>query len=413
MKVLLIDVNCKNSSTGKIVYDLYQEINKKEGYEAAICYGRGPLIKEKNIYKFSSDLETKIHAFLTRVTGLMGYFSPCATKKLIKFIDEYNPDVIHIHELHSYFVNIIPLIKFIKKRNIKTIWTFHCEFMYTGKCGHAYECEKWKSECGNCPRVKEYPKSLFLDFTKKMFNDKKNLMKDFDNLIITTPSEWLEKRVRKSFLKDKEILTIHNGINTEIFYYRDFQELKSKYNLKDEKIILSVAPDILSEGKGGRWILELAKQYKDKNIKFILIGVKDLNEKFDENIIPVGLLSDQNELAKYYSMADLFLICSKRENFPTTCLEASCCGVPIIGFDEGGTKETGLKNSSSFIQYGNIDELKKKVDEFLYDKNFDYKNISEEGIKKYSKEKMINNFLFSYKKLINKNINFKKKHNFL
>lgn len=401
MKILLIDVNCKNSSTGKIVYDLYQEINKKVGYEAAICYGRGPIINEKNIYKFSTNLETNIHALLTRITGLMGYFSPFATRRLIKFINEYEPDIIHIHELHSYFVNIIPLIKFIKKKNIKTIWTFHCEFMYTGKCGHAYECEKWKKECNHCPQVKEYPKSLFLDFTKKMFNDKKNVMKNFSNLIITTPSEWLKERVKESFFKNKKIVTIHNGINTEIFYYRDFQELKLKYNLKDEKVILSVAPNILSEGKGGRWILKLAKQYKKKNVKFILIGIKDLNEKFDENIIPVGLLSDQNELAKYYSMADLFLICSKRENFPTTCLEASCCGVPIVGFDEGGTRETGLKGKSSFVKYGDIDKLKSEVENFLFNKQFNKEEISKEGIKKYSKIEMINNYLSLYKNLKN------------
>lgn len=401
MKVLLIDVNCKNSSTGKIVYDLYKGINKEINCEAAICYGRGPLIKEKNIYKFSSDLETKIHAFLTRITGLMGYFSPFATRKLIKFIDEYKPDVIHIHELHSYFVNIIPLIEFIKKRNIKTIWTFHCEFMYTGKCGHAYECEKWKNECKDCPQVKEYPKSLFFDFTRKMFNDKKNIMKDFNNLVITTPSEWLEKRVKESFLKDKKILTVHNGIDTDIFHFRDYGDLKLKYKLKEEKIVLSVAPDILSERKGGRWVLELAKQYKDKNIKFILIGIKDLSEKFDENIIPVGLLSDQKELAKYYSMADLFLICSKRENFPTTCLEASCCGVPIIGFDEGGTKETGLENASSFVQYGDIENLKKEVNNFLFNKKFNHEEISKQGIEKYSKQKMINDYLLLYKNSYN------------
>lgn len=399
MKILLIDVNCKNSSTGKIVYDLYQGINKKEGYEAAICYGRGPLVKEKNIYKFSSNLESKIHAFLTRITGLMGYFSPFATRKLIKFIDEYKPDVIHIHELHSYFVNIIPLIEFIKKRNIKTVWTFHCEFMYTGKCGYAYECEKWKRECKICPQVREYPKSLFFDFTRKMFKDKKNAMKNFDNLIITTPSEWLEKRVKISFLKDKEILTIHNGIDTNIFHFTNFEDLKLKHKLKEEKIVLSVAPDILSERKGGRWVLEVAKQYRNKNVKFILVGVKDLNEKFDENIIPVELLSNQNELARYYSMADLFLICSKRENFPTTCLEASCCGIPIIGFDEGGTKETGLKDKSSFVQYGDIENLKKEMDKFLFNIRLNHEEISKEAIEKYSKEKMIKKFLFYYHKI--------------
>lgn len=398
MKILLIDVNCKNSSTGKIVYDLYQGINKEIDYEAAICYGRGPLIKEKNIYKFSSDLETKIHAFLTRITGLMGYFSPFATRKLIKFIDEYKPDVIHIHELHSYFVNIIPLIKFIKKRNIKIIWTFHCEFMYTGKCGHAYECEKWKDECKSCPQIKEYPKSLLFDFTRKMFNDKKNIMKDFNNLIITTPSEWLEKRVKESFLKDKEILTIHNGIDTNIFHFTNYEDLKLKYKLKEEKIVLSVAPDILSERKGGRWVLELAKQYKDKNIKFILIGIKDLSEKFDENIIPVGLLSDQKELAKYYSMADLFLICSKKETFSLVIAEALCCGAPVLGFESGAPETITIKEYSNFISYGDIGKLKKEINNFLFNKKFNHEEISEKGIEKYSKQKMIENFLSHYKK---------------
>lgn len=397
MKILFIDVNCKNSSTGKIVYELYNELNKKEDYEVSVCYGRGQLIKEKNIYKFSSDLEMLAHTFLTRISGLMGYFSPLATKKLMKIIDKYNPDILHIHELHSYFVNIIPLIEFIKKRNIKTIWTFHCEFMYTGKCGYAYECNKWKTECRNCPKIREYPKSLFLDFTTKMFNDKKNAMDDFKNLIITTPSYWLEKRVKESFLKNKRIVTIHNGINTDIFYFRNFRDLKIKHKLKDEKIILSVAPDLLSERKGGRWILELAKEYKNKNVKFILIGIKDLNEKFENNIIPLGILSDQNELAKYYSMADLFLICSKKENFPTTCLEAACCGAPVVGFDEGGTKETGIVNASSFTPYGDMNSLKIEVDNFLFEQEFNHKEISEQGIQKYSKKKMVDNYIELYK----------------
>lgn len=397
MKILLIDVNCKNSSTGKIIYDLYREINRKKGYEAAICYGRGPLIKGNNIYKFSSDFETNIHAILTRITGLTGYFSPFATRRLIKFIKEYNPDIIHIHELHAYFVNIIPLIKFIKKKNIKTIWTFHCEFMYTGKCGYAYDCKKWKDECKNCPQIYEYPRSMYFDFTKKMFNDKKNVMKDFQKLIITTPSEWLTARVKESFLKDKEVVTIHNGIDTNIFTSINLDSIKNKYKKENEKIVLSVAPDILSERKGGRWVLELAKQYKDRNVKFILVGIKNLSEEFDENIVPVGIISDQNELAKYYNISDLFLICSKRENFPTTCLEASCCGIPIVGFDEGGTKETGLKGASSFVKYGDMEKLKKEVDNFLFNKKFDIKKISKEGIKKYSKKSMLNNYIQIYK----------------
>ncbi len=199
MKVLLIDVNCKKSSTGKIVYDLYQRL-KDNGHEVAICYGRGDIVEGDNIFKFGIDLETNIHAGLARLIGLNGYFSPISTNRLIGFIDEFNPDVVHIHELHAYFVNFKPLLSYLERKKVKVIWTFHCEYMYTGKCGHAYECEHWKSECGQCPAIKEYPKSLFFDFTKKMFQDKKSSLLNMDFTIVT-PSNWLAERVKMSFLK--------------------------------------------------------------------------------------------------------------------------------------------------------------------------------------------------------------------
>lgn len=399
MRILLIDVNCKNSSTGKIIYDLYSNLNN-DGHIAAIAYGRGPLVEEPMIYKFSGNLETYAHAFLTRVTGMTGVYSPIATHRLIRFIDEFKPDVVHIHELHAYFVNIAPLVNYLKKNNIRTVWTFHCEFMYTGKCGHAYECEKWKVECGNCPQVREYPSSLFWDFTKKMFNEKKSLFLDFNNLTIVTPSEWLESRVKQSFLRDKEIRVIHNGIdNTNIFYPRKFDHLKKKHNIVDERVILAVAPNLMSEQKGGKWVLELANKFRNEKVKFILIGVDDLNQKFDNNIIALGRTSNQIELAEYYSLADVFVICSKRENFPTTCLEALSCGTPIVGFDEGGIKETVSKEFGRVVPYGDIRALKEAILTIIY-KNINIKLCEEYGKEMYSKEKMYNKYLALYKSRI-------------
>lgn len=395
MRVLLLDVNCKSGSTGKIVYDLYTQLNKN-GHIAAIGYGRGKLVNESNIIKFSSNIEVYTHVLLTRITGFTGCFSYFATKRLIKFMDEFKPDVVHLNDMHGYFVNILPLIRYLKKNNIKTIWTFHCEFMYTGKCGYSYECEKWKSECRCCPNLKDYISSMFFDFTKKMFNDKKKIFKDFNNLIIVTPSKWLADRVKQSFLKDKKIVVIHNGIDTEnIFYPRKFKHLKKRHNLKDEKIVLAVAPDIMCERKGGRYVLELAKKMKNENIKFILIGVTDLNEKFDDNVIALGKTENQIELAEYYSMADVFVICSKRENFPTTCIEAISCGTPVCGFDEGGTKETAPDKLGKFVSYGDIGALKQAILSVLENKS-DFKLCEEYGKKVYSKEKMYSKYIKLY-----------------
>ncbi|RHO57307.1 glycosyltransferase [Eubacterium sp. AM05-23] len=361
MRVLQIDVNCKSGSTGKIAYDLHTQLIK-DGHISAVCYGRGEKINEPNIYKFGYDLETKIHAGLTRMTGLTGCYSYFSTKRLLKFMRAFRPDVVHIHELHAYFVNLKPVIRYLKEKKIKTIWTFHCEFMYTGKCGYAYECENWKTECGKCPHLKDYPKSFFFDFTKKMFRDKKNLLSDFENLTIITPSQWLADRAKQSFLGDKGIQVIHNGVDTEnVFYPRNFEHLKKRHHLTDEKIILAVAPDLMSERKGGRYVVELAEMMKGENVKFILIGVEDLSEKFPDNVIALGRTDNQIELAEYYSMADVFVICSERENFPTTCVEAICCGTPVCGFDVGGTKETTPVNFGLFVNYGDLNNLKIKT----------------------------------------------------
>lgn len=399
MKVLLIDVNCKHSSTGKIVYDLYTELNN-QGHEAAICYGRGPLVAEKNIFKFGIDIETYFHAFMTRVTGLTGVYSPISTRRLINFIELFQPDVVHIHELHAYFVNIAPVMNYLKLKNIKTVWTFHCEFMYTGKCGHAHDCNNWKIECNSCPQLHEYPKSIWLDFTKYMFNRKKKLFSDFKKLTIVTPSNWLADRVRLSFLKDKEIKVIHNGIDTQnTFYPREYNHLKVKHNLVDEKIILAVAPNLMSDAKGGKCVLELAHRLESENVKFILIGVDDVSKNYGDNIIALGRTTNQVELAEYYSMADVFVICSKRENFPTTCIEALSCGAPVVGFDTGGAKETAPEGCGKFVEYGDIDEIVNETRLLLCEKNtISKKKCENYSRKKYSKKAMLENYLQLYNK---------------
>ncbi len=384
MKVLLIDVNCKNSSTGKIVYDLYTYFNTHNNI-ASVCYGRGKKINEKNIYKFGIDIETYLHAFLSRVTGYNGCFSYFSTKRLIKYIDNFKPDIIHIHELHAYFVNIKTLIEYIKRKKIPVIWTFHCEYMYTGKCGYAYDCEKWKKECCKCPALKDYPKSLFFDKTKKMFNNKKQMLLDLDFTIIT-PSEWLANRVRQSFLKNKKILVIHNGIDTDkIFYIRNKKEidyLYDKYRIdKTKKLIISVAPNIMSKIKGGKTVLEIAKEMNE--FQFILVGTTE-TKKYSNNVLLIKKINDQNELARLYSLSDLFLICSKKENFPTTCIEAMSCGLPVVGIDEGGTKET-VPNPYGLFVKNNISELKNAI-YYQINKNFNKDCVSNMAVKLYSKD---------------------------
>ena len=390
MKVLLIDVNCKYSSTGKIVYDLYRKL-LEEGHDAAICYGRGKLIQEHNIYKFGVDWETFLHAGLSRITGLNGCYSSISTRRLIKYIEKFNPDVVHIHELHAYFVNIKPLINYLKKKKKKIVWTFHCEYMYTGKCGHAYDCMNFTKECGNCPAVKEYPKSLFLDRTRKMFREKKKMLEDLDFTIVT-PSKWLADRVKMSFLKNKHIEVIHNGVDTTIFFPRSGGELKKKFKISNNKhIILFVAPDVMSKRKGGDWALKLAEEMINDNVVFVFVGGGKRPDQIPENIVFAGEIYDQQILAQFYSMADVYLLCSEKETYSMTCAEAISCGTPVAGF-RCGAPETVFKGVyAKFVEYGDLIGLKSAVIE-----SFDVKKTMKVDAD-YSTEYMVKQYMFQYK----------------
>jgi putative colanic acid biosynthesis glycosyltransferase len=398
MRILLIDVNYKNSSTGKLVFDLKNGIINS-GHEAFVAYGRGKKTKDKDVFKFGITFETYIDALLTRITGLVGYFSLFSTYRLINYIKKTKPDLIHIHEIHAYFLNIPIFLKYLaKKSNIKLIWTFHSEFMYTGKCGYSLSCEKWKSNCNRCPLLKDYPKTLFFDFTNFMFNHKKKLINNLKNLTIVTPSDWLTNRTKMSMFSKFPIITINNGINTSNIFrlYNIDQTIYNQYNLP-KNYVISVAPNIMDTRKGGKNVIQIAKLLPE--INFVMVGFKEIPRGLPSNITPILKTSNQTELAKLYSFAKLFLITSTIENFPTTCIEALCCGTKIIGFNVGGSKES-IKNTDYgfFYRYGDINAIAKKINE-LFKIDYLKSTVSRFGTDNYD----LNVCLDSYYHLYNDN----------
>ncbi len=408
MKILLIDVNCKYSSTGKIVYDLYNRLNA-DGHEARIAYGRGDVIDELGIYKFGIDMETKKHALLARLTGKNGCYSPKSTARLIEYIKEFKPDIIHIHELHAYFVNITELLTFLKKEQIPIVWTFHCEYMYTGKCGFAYECENYKSGCGNCPYLRQYVSSLFIDQSAKLLAEKKKAMDGLNIKSIVTPSKWLADKTKETYLYKYDIQVIHNGIDTDgIFYPRPTDAaLRAEYGINaDDRLILAVAPNIMDVRKGGQMVIDLAETMPDT--QFVLVGA-DETKRYSDNVQLIARTKNQDELARWYSEADLFIICSKAENFPTTCIEALCCGTAVVGLDECGTKETAPAPYGTFVKVeiagdedvkyaATLEELQKAIsNQIKISKSSD--EIREFAVCNYDNTVMYKNYLEIYKSI--------------
>lgn len=400
MRILYLDINCKENSTGKIVYDLFSEC-KSHNIEASVCYGRGPKIKENGIYKFGLDFETFIHALLTRLTGYTGCFSYFSTRRLIKYIKKFNPDIVHIHELHAYFVNVKQLLMFLKRQNYKVVFTNHCEFLYTGKCGYSRGCTRYSNHCGSCPLKKEYPKSLFFDHTKKMLEIKKSIFKSWDNNIyFVSPSQWLDNQMDISFLKEFKRTVIHNGVDTSGFIYNP-GDIKNELNIPaDCRVVLTVAPNLFSDLKGGYRFLSIARKMAYEN-KIVFIGVGETDKCLTSkpnNVIVLPLIKDREKLVNLYSACDVFLILSNRENFPTTSLEAQCCGSKIIGYNVGGVSETILDGNGIVVDYDNEDAIIDAIKEVLLEK-YNHQDISERSKSVFSKETMFKNYLEIYKKV--------------
>lgn len=406
MKVLLVDVNYRYSSTGKIVQDLAQMLSD-DGHEAVVCYGRGAKSDSQLALRISSVFEVVWHALLTRITGLTGFYSYFATRRLIRVIEKFSPDVVHLHELHGYYLNIRKVVSFLKDSSIPVVWTFHCEFMYTGKCGYAYDCSHWLSECHSCPQIKSYPASLFFDFTRYMHNDKKQIFQNFSVLKIVTPSAWLLGRVRMSFLSNKESMVIPNGIDVDtVFYPRERSTLREIKKIADKKVVLSIAPDIFDQRKGGAWVLELAKRFSNEYI-FILVGVGgEVKIELPDNVIAIGRTQHQHELAEYYSSADVFLLTSERETFSLVTVESLACGTPVLGFDAGAPTEVAPPPYGRFVSYGNIDELECLINGFF---NGDVFFSSRADCRKFAVENYSKNVMYrSYRDVYSEMIDSRK-----
>ncbi|GAB3459606.1 glycosyltransferase family 4 protein [Massilia terrae] len=357
MKVAQVDVVYGAGSTGKIVKAIHDHL-LDVGHDSKVFYGRGPDEGEPNVSKISHDLEVFVDAGLSRLTGYTGVFSPMATNKLLASLDAFQPDVVHLHEIHGYFVNYFRLIEYLKKRNIPVVWTLHCEMAYTGRCGYAFGCDQWKTACQKCPQLNDYPRSLLFDRSAVQFERKKNLLSDMDRITFAPVSNWLHDRLTQSFLKNKQATVVHNGINTaEIFYPRDTADLVRRHQLEGRYIALSVAPDLMSERKGGSWVLEIAKRSLGKPITFVMIGVVEKLTDLPPNVIVLPPTRDQNELARYYSLADVFLLTSQSETFSLTCAESLACGTPVIGFDSGGPAEVAPRPYGYFVPFGQVEKL--------------------------------------------------------
>lgn len=383
MKVLMINVVCGIRSTGRICTDLATEL-ERQGHEVKIAYGRFDVPEQFKKYavRIGSDIEVKINAIKARIFDNEGLNGIRATKKFIIWAKQYNPDVIHIHNIHGYYLNYKVLFTYLRTCGKKIIWTLHDCWAFTGHTAYcdAVGCEKWKTGCGKCSQIKEYPKAL-IDQSGRNWEEKRHSFTKIPNLTIVTPSEWLASHVKGSFLNEYPVEVIHNGIDTKNFMPLE-NDFKKFYGIEDKKMLLGVASS-WDENKGYSDYLKLANLL-GSDYQVVLVGVTDEQQKhLPENVLGIRKTSSVKELAQIYSAADCLLNLSKTENYPTVNLEAMCCNTPVITYDVGGSKESVEVGGGIVVKKGDlmtiVETVRKKLPECYFDKSsFDNVKFVEE-----------------------------------
>lgn len=369
MKIVLINSVCGYGSTGRIMVDLAKTY-MQEGHQCILAYGRGKVsedvtkLMEKEypgqcvFYRIGekcAKVNNYIHGVESRLLDNHGFSSGIATRQFVKWLQQEKPDVIHLHNLHGYYINVEILFQYIKGSNIKVLWTLHDCWSFTGHCSHYdyVKCDKWKTECHHCPQKKEYPVSFCVDASTKNYDEKKQIFTGVKDMTIITPSEWLKKQVGQSFLKEYPVDVIANGVDQSVFCRRSEDDLKEKKHMEMngsqncQYCVLGVA-SVWTQRKGLKYFASLAKRLPD-NYEIVLIGLSQkqlatLEQKKEAHeylgkITGILRTESQQELADYYRKADVFVNPTLEDTFPTTNLEALACGTPVVTFDTGGSPE--------------------------------------------------------------------------
>lgn len=397
MKVLLINAVCGTGSTGRIVADIWKAL-KDQGHEAKVAYGvgHGSIVSPEDQICFNNKIGYYTHNILAKITDKTGMYSKRQTKALLKKIDEFQPDIIHLHNLHGYYINYPILFDYLAKKDIPVVWTLHDCWAYTGHCVHysANKCYQWKNECVDCANMKEYPTCWFKGCVKQNFEIKKKVFTSVKHMIITTPSQWLANEVQKSFLSIYPIKTIYDAIDLTIFKPTE-TSFKEKYGLENKIMILAVA-NVWSERKGLGDIVKLQESI-DKNKVIVVVGVSEKQKKeLPKSIISIERTADLQELVQIYSAADVFVNLSVEETFGMVTAEALACGTPVVTYDQTAVPEVADADSGIVIHAGDIEGVIEAIDAAL---KLDSRRVMNRATL-FSKNKEIDQFITLYKAMM-------------
>lgn len=396
MKILLINSVCGNKSTGRICTDI-ADVLSQNGDECQIAFGResAPDAYATISHRMGSDIDISLDGIQSRLFGHAGFYSKRVTNRFLQGVDAYQPDLIHLHNIHGYYLNVELLFQYIKQKKVPVIWTLHDCWAFTGHCSNYSEvgCDRWKSQCSECPLTGEYPKSFrdtsYLDYLKK-----KELFSNIQNLTIVTPSEWLASQVHQSFLSDYKTVVIPNGIDLEVFRPTALKRIDLVERLNEKKVILGVST-AWSEHKG------LSKYYRladllGNSFQVVLVGLTERQcRQLPSNVIGIQRTNSVEELSGFYSLADCVVSLSTEETMGLTIVEGNACGTPAAVFNRTALPELITPQTGVVANTCTVESMVEAVVRVTEQMKFTVEQLRSHA-QKYEKKRLYENYVKLY-----------------
>jgi len=399
-----ISIEVNSGSVGRIAEQI-GEVALDNGWESYITYARNYLPSKSRVIRIGTKWDIYWHGIMTRVFDRHCLYSTKSTRKLIKQIEKIKPDIIQLHHIHGYFINMELLFDYLSSLNIPIIWIFHDCWSMTGHCAYFDHigCDKWKIQCYCCPQKREYPKSLFFDRSKKNYKQKKYLFNLVPNLTIVPVSEWLGGLVKESFFKKYPVEVIHNGIDLSVFCPQgDSLRLRSDLLLADNCVILLGVASTWDTRKGLQDFIKLASMIPT-DWKIILVGLsqKQIRE-LPNNVIGIQRTENVQQLASLYSAANVFINPTWEDTFPTTNLESLACGTPVITYRTGGSVESVSKDTGFIVKKGDLHGVIECTREIIKNgSEYYFLKCRSRAVSLYNKSDSFQNYIKLYNRLLN------------
>ena len=405
VKIFIVNITSEFGSTGKIA-QILKTGYKANGHDATICYGQQKVSSRSmdNTYLISNKIENAVSVIGQRLLGFPGLGCYFSTKRFIKYLNKEKPDVVHLLNLHGYYLNEFALLSYLKNKNIKTIYTMCDEYPFTGKCGFAFGCDGFRKNCLGCKEKKAYPSSWFFNTSPWFFRKKMECYNGFENIIFAGCGYVVNRAKESTLLKNKKFEFVGEPIEMDrTFVPRDTSELRHRLGIPQENKVLLTVAVLSNERKGGKYFIDLCNRMQDlKDYSFVYVGYN--TDKYEDitpaNMIRIPYVESLETLAEYFSLADVFVATTLADTVPNAVINSLACGTPVCAFDIGGMSSIRISDTSiiKVTPVGDVDLLLKSVLSFNKKTEANIKRNRDAIYRDFSASGVID----SYLKIINK-----------